>query len=196
MKELSTKEKILLAARELFIKDGFTGTSIGKIAALAEVNHSLIFHHFENKAQLWIAVKQSIVEEYQTQQETLPSAKLPFRLFLEKLFSNQIKFYRDNPDIVRMFNWQRVESSHDETTPAIGITLSPQCKAFLDAFAHYQEQGDIAPNLALEFVLTFIMSLIGSAALDPNVFIATEKKQQAYVKFCVECALRAFHVAG
>jgi AcrR family transcriptional regulator len=194
MKEPSTKEKILSAARELFIKDGFTGTSVGKIAALADVNHSLIFHHFENKAQLWVAVKQAIVEEYQTQQETLPSSNLPFQVFLEKLFANNMKFYRDNPDIVRMFNWQRVES-RDETTPAIGITMSRQCKLLLDALAHYQKQGDIASNLTLEFILTFLMSLIGSAALDPNVFIATEREKQAYVKFCVECALRAFHIA-
>jgi len=47
--EEKTDYKILVSARELFVKHGFSGTSMGKIAMKANVNHSLIFHHFGNK---------------------------------------------------------------------------------------------------------------------------------------------------
>ena len=44
----STKEKILAAAKELFLAHGFAGASMGEIGRQAAVNHSLLFYHFKN----------------------------------------------------------------------------------------------------------------------------------------------------
>jgi hypothetical protein len=38
---------------------------------------------------------------------TLPELNQSFSAFLRKLISLNIIFYRKNPDIVRMINWQR-----------------------------------------------------------------------------------------
>src|ERR1700722_14549753 len=120
MDEQSTKEKILEAARQLFVEHGFSGTSMGKIAKLAQVNHSLIFHHFGNKEKLWLEVKQSIARDANQRSKMLPEAKTPFKNFLRGLITKSINFYQDNPDIIRMINWQRLESDKDQK---IGITI-------------------------------------------------------------------------
>jgi AcrR family transcriptional regulator len=177
--KITTKEKILSAARTLFVQHGFAGTSIGNIAKLAAINHSLIFHHFSNKEQLWVAVKQSIVAEASQQTQTLPAVSLPFKQFLKKLFTENMRFYRENPDIIRMINWQRLEGGAEQK---IGITHSSEMQAWIDAFKHYQHQGDIDVKLKPEFVITLILSIISSAALDPNVFLQDEKSQQAYIE--------------
>lgn len=182
MKEESTKEKILTAARSLFVEHGFAGTSIGKIAKLAEVNHSLIFHHFHNKEQLWVAVKQHIVQEANQQTKTLPDLNLSFDIFLKKLFMQNMCFYQDNPDIIRMINWQRLENKSDQK---IGITNSKEMQNWIDAFKHYQRIGDINSKVKPEFIITMILSIISSAALDPNVFINNKNNLKEYIEFCI-----------
>jgi AcrR family transcriptional regulator len=182
-----TREKILKAARKLFIERGFSGTSIVAIAEKAEVNHSLIFHHFCNKEGLWKATKQSIVAKYIKLCPVLPKTNQPFPIFLNKLMTQSISFYRDNPDIVRMVSWQRVEY---KTKKEIGITLSTESKAWLAAFQHYQNKGDIHGKLKPEFILTLVLSIVSSAAMDPNVFTQEKNDLNNYIKFCTEGLLK------
>lgn len=178
-----TRTKILKAARKLFVEFGFAGTSMGKIATRANVNHSLIFHHFGNKEGLWKAVKESIVEESNRLSPTLPELNQSFPDFLNKLITQNIAFYRNNPDIIRMITWQRLEY---ENKKEIGITLSSHSNAWLAALKYYQDKGDIDSSLKLEFVLTYILSIVSSAAMDPNVFIKKNTEFNNYVDFTVE----------
>jgi len=99
-----------------------------------------------------------------------------------------MRFYRNNPDVIRMINWQRLEY---EASQKIGITLTAETRAWIDAIKHYQKQKDIDPKFKPEFIITLILSIISSATLDPNIFITDKKNQHAYVDFCVECLQRA-----
>lgn len=182
MQEQTTKQKILLAARQLFVEHGFAGTSMGKIAKLAAVNHSLLFHYFGSKDKLWMAVKQSIARDTKEQSKTLPSTDLPFAAFLEQLMTRSIRFYRDHPDIVRMINWQRLEHSHEPNM----ASWSEEGQAWIDAFKHYQAQGAINSELKPEFIVIYILSIVSSAALDPYIFIKEENEMKAYILFCIE----------
>lgn len=186
MTEDTTKSKILDAARQLFVENGFAGTSMGKIAKLAIVNHSLIYHHFVNKEGLWVAVKESIVKKASKQESVLPSVTLPFNEFLSALMTRSVEFYRENPDIAKLIHWQRVE--HSQKKP-IGLTESEIAKEWLQAFKHYQSVGEIAKRHKPEFILTMIASLSSSAAMDPNIFIETKEKERAYIHFCVQALL-------
>lgn len=188
IKAETTKEKILSAARKLFVTHGFAGTSIGNIAKLAGVNHSLVFHHFINKEQLWVSVKQSIVSEANQQNSTLPDCDLAFNAFLKELFVRNLRFYHDHPDISRMIGWQRLEqqSNHD-----IGITNSGDMQHWVQAFNHYQFKGDIQSRYKPEWIVTLVLSIISSAALDPNVFIKDPSALQEYSSFCIDTLLIA-----
>ncbi len=183
----STKEKILIAARKLFIENGFSGTSMGKIAKLAHVNHSLLFHHFGNKENLWVEVKQTIVKDNQQQSKMLPELTLPFPDFLRTLINKSIRFYRDNPDIIRMINWQRLEYNESQK---IGLSLSQEAQEWIDAFKHYQKKGDINKSLKPEFIITFVLSIVSSAALDQNVFVQNEAALKKYIEFSLNQLLK------
>lgn len=178
-----TRETILAAARKLFVEYGFEGTSIGLIAKLAKVNHSLIFHHFGNKHRLWSAVKMSIVEENNAKRILMPPADQPLRNFLTKLIKSSVSFYQDNPDIMRMIGWQRLEQKESKKFAA---TFSKQAAIWIDAFKAYQTKGEINPKLPPEFIVTMILSILSSAVGDPMVFIKDPKKFRAYLRFCVD----------
>lgn len=172
----------------LFVTHGFAGTSIGNIAKLAGVNHSLVFHHFKNKEQLWVSVKQSIVFEANQLTSTLPECYLSFNDFLKELFLRNLRFYHENPDISRMIAWQRLEQNSNH---AIGITNSGDMQRWVQALSHYQSQGDIQSRFKPEWIVTLILSIISSAALDPNVFINEKQALDDYIDFCMEILSKA-----
>ena len=49
-----------------------------------------------------------------------------------------------------------------------------------------QQKGDINTKHKPEFIITLIVSIVSSAAIDPNIFIRDELDEQAYIDFCVE----------
>ena len=51
-----TRSRLLEAARELFARRGYEGTSIGDVAEAAEIGVGTVYHHFEDKRSLLLAV--------------------------------------------------------------------------------------------------------------------------------------------
>jgi AcrR family transcriptional regulator len=189
MREKTKKERIIEAARSLFVKHGFAGTSIGKIAKLAEINTSLIFHHFKTKENLWQEIKQRISNDNNQNFKVLPDTNLPFDKFLRELFYNCIKFYRKNPDIIRMISWQRLEYKNNKE---IGIAFSDRYTDWISAFEYYQKTGELNINLKVECVITMILSISNSTALDNNTCIDNLFTEKEYINFCVDSLQKAF----
>jgi len=61
-KSVTTKERILLAAAELFAENGFQGTTHQMICTQADVNIAAINYHFGNKESLYLKVWEYLVE--------------------------------------------------------------------------------------------------------------------------------------
>jgi AcrR family transcriptional regulator len=183
----ATSEKILKAARTLFVEKGFSGTSMGQIAVKAGVNHSLLFHHFKNKQNLWQEVKQAIFEEGKSVYAHLPSLDQTLEPFLRELIERTILFYKNNPDIVRMINWQRLDSSSEK---AAGIQLLKESKAWIDACIHYQKSGDLDPTLKPEFVITLVYTICSSIAMDRMGFVQDSENMKLYIEFVAQSLYR------
>ena len=178
-----TRANILKHARKLFTKHGFAGTSMSMLATQANINRSLIFHHFQNKQNLWVLVKQDIVARATKRVAILPDISLPWRDYLEQWLNNNIAFYRNNPDIIAMINWQRTERAQAEY---IGSAHSMETKKWIAPLKHFQQQGDIGKHIDVGFAMTLIGSISSSAALDPNIFIKKKNNLKSYVEFCVQ----------
>ncbi len=61
---MSKKEKILAAATELFAHQGFKETATSEIAKKAGVAQGTVFHHFQSKDNLLIAICDELVQDY------------------------------------------------------------------------------------------------------------------------------------
>ncbi len=181
-----TKEAILKAAKKLFIEHGFAGTSMSQIAKLAKVNHSLMFHHFTNKQGLWSAVKLDIVEKAKQSKTILPSTDLPYENFITQLFENNIAFYQSEPELIRLFNWQRLENKKKTHKP---LPISQELQSWITAFELYQKQGNIHKKVNIHFLINMMLSLTSSTALDPDFFSKTEAERHEYSQFCIQAIL-------
>lgn len=159
-----------------------------QIAAKADVNHSLLFHHFGSKLNLWLDVKDLIVEEGKKISIILPSSSLPLKSFLRELTLRSITFFRNNPDILRMMNWQRLEAT---TEQEINFNISHESKGWINATLHYQEIGEIDPTFKPEFITSMVLAVVTSIATDPSVFSNDPVQKEAYIDFCVDRLTKA-----
>lgn len=176
---VSKKEKILQAARELFVEKGFTGTSISEIVSKSEVTHSLVFHHFKSKENLWQIVKNLIVDEGKEIVNNFPSLNQPLASFLNELIYFAIDFYGKNPDVVRMLTWQRLSDNKENNK---GIA---DLDRWLSATEHFKKTGEISKDCPSEFIITLTLSVVTSLALDPNSLLDTADTKEKYIQFVV-----------
>lgn len=63
MQKQKTRQKIILAAKQEFIKKGFLNTSTAQIAARVGIAHGTLFLHFKNKNSLILEVLDSELSE-------------------------------------------------------------------------------------------------------------------------------------
>ena len=71
-----SREKIVLAAKEILQRDGFDGFSLRILAESLEVKAASLYKHFENMDELTVAVALKVYEEFdQKQRETVAKAK-------------------------------------------------------------------------------------------------------------------------
>ncbi len=181
--QMKTKEKILKAARQSFVQSGFSGSSMGSIAKTADVNHSLLFHHFGNKLSLWQAVKATIVQEANRKQCTLPSTDLPFQAFIKQLAYNLLSFYRDNTEMLKIISWQRLEmpESMRQASP-----FSDEANRWMKAFQAYQDKQELSPHMPINYAVSHFLGQISHIGIDGAPLLKTKKEKAAYTEFCIE----------
>ena len=96
-----TREKILDAARELFISEGYDGVSMRKVAQKIEYSPTAIYVHFADKEQLFLELCH---EDYRRLAESFVLlAKIPDPVErLRKIGHSYIEFGLKNPNHYRM----------------------------------------------------------------------------------------------
>jgi AcrR family transcriptional regulator len=159
-----TRLKILDAARSLFVRQGFSGTSIGALAKAAEINQSLIYHYFENKEDLWRQVKQELIASLAGDEflHEAPPIKTVDEM-IEHLIIMRFQIYYKNPDLMRMLLWQALE----EDGVNICGTSNRWFTSWLDAVARLQKQKVISNRLSPKEILMFFNSIIWAPFFSP-----------------------------
>jgi len=151
----ATKATILAAAEELFAERGFAGTSIKKISEKSGASGPLIIFHFKDKSGLYVAVKAAIVKRYS---ECLPApldSHKPFHESLENIVKSMFSFYKNNPTLLRLANWGRLEG---EVDPWQGE--EEWHHRYVDHIRAAQQNGEIRDDISPLRVLVMICGAI------------------------------------
>ena len=106
------KEKILAAAEELFARKGFAGTTTRELALAAGINEALLFRHFGNKEELYMAVLEQrckIGEGRKRMERRIEEGQDDFELFAG-IAQDILERHRQNPELMRLFLFSALES--------------------------------------------------------------------------------------
>lgn len=94
------RQKILICALELFVKNGYAETKISDIAKAANMSEGLMFHYFGSKEQLYETIVQMGAEGMKKPQEIKTENPIEFfEVFLKLLFD----YAKKQPWVFYMF---------------------------------------------------------------------------------------------
>lgn len=194
-----TRKAILKAAKSLFIKQGFAGTSISEIAKLAKINQSLIYHHFENKHKLWLAVKRETIELF------IKSGGIEFEDILQlqdpkQVIENLVRFrfdiYDKFPDLRRIVDWQFLEPNPYEFRGVKAEVL----QLLIALIENFQNQNKIIPYYSADLILAYIFHApVGffkayKDMTEGYADAALIKRKQDYVQLCIDSLIKSLIV--
>ncbi len=160
---LKTRSKILKAAAKIFNEQGFAGTSLADIAKKIDINQSLIYHYYENKAELWEAVKQYVLQDYLTKTAVALEGAHGLHSFLKGYCESTIDFFGRHPEIVRMLSWQGLERINGSGSVRAD---SVERDTLVKRIQELQHQGKIRPALDAQIVAIMIQDGILAAFWD------------------------------
>jgi AcrR family transcriptional regulator len=117
----TTRRALLEAARTLFAERGYHETAAEEIVRRAGLTRGALYHHFEDKKDLFRAVVDKMedeiderIEEAERAQSGLPEAVMAgYRVFLDAALDPEIRrtFFLDGPSVLG-WEWHEIDARH------------------------------------------------------------------------------------
>ncbi len=98
---LSTADRILDAAEDLFAEKGYSATSLGDVADRVGIRSPSLYNHFRNKEALYQAVLERLLTEFSAPLQELGSAAVTY----ERVFNwleTIVRQHHANPNLARL----------------------------------------------------------------------------------------------
>jgi AcrR family transcriptional regulator len=118
----ATREALIDAARELFTERGYAGVGTEEIVARAQVTRGALYHHFEDKRDLFRAVFERVEGDLMTRiGERMKALDDPFELmlagvaaFLDACEEPEVKqiSLTDAPAVLGWQEWREIDNRH------------------------------------------------------------------------------------
>lgn len=185
-----TRALILSAARRCFAQSGFAGSSLRAIAKVAGITQPLIHHYFASKEDLFQAVLEEAVRNYDEAQreqwKRTPGDKRFIILGLAVLF----EWIGKNKELLRLMTWAGLE----------GRVTSPnqaQQKMFTKVYARFekaQELGVLRGDVSISHSMMMIDALFKGywdRAAAYSTFYGPLGPSSEVGNFFIECMIRA-----
>ena len=111
--KLETQQKILQAAREVFIEKGLQGARMQEIADRAGINKALLHYYYRSKDQLFESIFEDAIGRIIPQFASIFSSGKPLKELMFVFFNFYNDFFRENPYMPQFFFheiWQNPEN--------------------------------------------------------------------------------------
>jgi TetR/AcrR family transcriptional regulator len=99
LKDISAEEKILEAAKEVFMKYGLYGARMQDIADTAGINKALLHYYFRNKEKLFDKIFEGALVKFFEQMDVFSNSELPIKKRVFIYIDNIIEFYAEYPQM-------------------------------------------------------------------------------------------------
>lgn len=149
-KDNTTEERILEAAKKVFLRDGLQGARMQDIADLATINRSMLHYYFRDKELLSQTVMKGVISKFVVAFKENLNSELSFEEKVDNYIAAEINLAFDNPDLL-IFALH--ESSKDPEFFK-KIIESKMSVVFRKQMKEAYEKGEIVPKNIEEFVVS------------------------------------------
>ncbi len=153
-----TRRRLLQAGTRLFSRRGYDGASVDEIVARAGVNKRMLYHYYENKEGLYVAVLQEIFGRVEKMEmETLKSPhSAPHAI--ESILISYSAFLQSNPEFVNLLMWENLNQGRFLSRHPSLLSKNPVIERLEEVLAIGVERGEIVEGVEARHLL---VSLIG-----------------------------------
>ena len=134
----STRDTILVVARQRFADRGFSGTSLADIADDVGIRPPSLFHHFPSKVALYRAVLLDAFDDwFALMDETMAAEPAEGWPQVERVIRTAFRFFVERPDFVRLARWEALEGG-----PILVEELATVLRPLFERGVGFLEQRD------------------------------------------------------
>ena len=188
---VSTRDTILVVARQRFAERGFSGTSLNDIAEEVGIRTPSLFHHFPSKLALYRAVLLDAFDDwFELMDQTttnVPVEQSEGWAQVERVVRTAFRFFVERPDFVRLARWEALEGG-TVLVEELAMVLRPLFERGVGFLEREMDAGRIRRCDARRLVITgygavlsylsdapLVGSLLGEDPLDPAA-LASEQE--------------------
>jgi AcrR family transcriptional regulator len=162
----ATRRRLLQAAGKEFTAHGIAGARVDRIASEASANKAQIYNYFGDKLGLFDAVLESVTAEA-VGAVPIDADDLPG--YAASLFD----YHFDNPQLLRLVTWARLEG---RTTPSTHAQRSTSYERRAEAIEAAQQKGRVTTALTALQILDMIECLaVGWTTTARGLLVDTRK---------------------
>jgi len=180
---IDTKNRILETARELFVKNGYNGTSIRDIASVSETNVAHIKYYFDSKYNLFEMIFEEAFDVLVTRIFSTMNSGLPFFELIDSWIDNYYEVLSEYPQIP-IFVLNEITHSPDNLVEKMQRYNPYAIFLQLDKIIAIEvERGTIKSTPTVDFVVNVLSMCIFPFAMREIVTKLTSNTREEYRKF-------------
>ncbi len=185
MDELSTEEKIVAAARDVFVKKGMTGARMQEIADKAGINKALLHYYFRSKEQLFAAVFSEIIKHLLPQLFQIFKAEIPLEVKVYQVAEKYTDFLKDHSELP-LFVLYELQRDPDELFRKLDLETFVDLQPLRDQLKSEYEEGNIRQISLEHFMMNIISMMIFPLAAKPMFMRIMELDEDKYTEIMEE----------
>ena len=173
-KDSSTEQRILEAAKEVFVHYGLYGARMQDIADKAGINKALLHYYFRSKEKLFDAVFEGALERYFGQIAVMSDLSLPIIERINQYIDNIFKFYEEYPQM-SMFIIKEIQVNPELFKVKVEKLKKDQKFQMIPSLKEATEAGEIREINPILFLIN-LHSLCAYPFIGAPLFKAIMKK--------------------
>ena len=179
-KDISTEERIKVAARKVFHQKGFAGTRTRDIAEEAGINHAMLNYYFRSKEKLFeIVMMETIGQFFKGVGVILNDESTSLEEKIERVVANYIDLFLEEPELPT-FMFNEVRPNPEPFVANTPIIQALEHSVLAQQYAEAVAQGRInEPNL-IHTVLNVISLVIFPFIAQPIFTALSRTDKEAY----------------
>lgn len=185
IKKDNTEERILKAARTVFIRKGMDGARMKEIADEAGINKALLHYYFRSKQKLFETIVEKLFQQIFPNILLLTNTNLPIKERLERFIENYIDILLNNPFLPAFVIQEMNRDTNFFVTTFNRLGINPDL--IINMFNEEIEAGNIIKMNPREIVLnTLSMCLFPFAARPLMQLLLLKNDSEAYNRLLEE----------
>jgi AcrR family transcriptional regulator len=181
-KDQSTEQKILSAARQIFLEKGMDGARMQDIADRAGINKALLHYYFRNKEKLFQTVFIEAASNFLSTIVIITTTDTSLFDKIEKFVEAYINMLAQHP-FLPMFILNEVNKQDKTFITKIWGNKKPPIQMFLKQVADEAKKGNIKPIEPFQLMINMVSMCIFPFVARPMIQWVHGMSDEAYWQF-------------